>query len=878
MGSGHILVYAFDVLLQIYTSAGYGTRDAAKSILVENLYGLDIDDRAFQMAYFAIMMKARQYNRRILDGNYKPNLYSIKESNEINRNHLRYYGSGLSEKEKDSAVSELTYLLDIYKDAKEYGSIIKVKPCNWGLITDFIDRVEDIGQLSLGTLGLDDTAKRIRDIVKQARCMSEAYDVVITNPPYLNHSRYSPKLSDYSKKHYNDVKTDLSMIMFKHALQELAKKNAMVAFITTSSWMVLSSFEKLRMFLYSQGTISSMVDFGTELFEGKVGHNPIVAWVTRKASLDYTYTAVRLTEYCFSRRNEKETEFFNNDNRFQSRQNEYGSIPGTPVAYWVSKHVFEAFDNSPKLGEVCAVKNGMSTTDNKKFTRAWFECDFNDIGLGMRNAEEAKNSGKRWFPYNKGGEYKKWYGNIGVVVDWENDGERIKEAAKGATGGRIVSQEYYFLRSLSWSKVSSGAFSLRMYPEGFLFDVAGPGIFADYETQIYILALMNSKLNLRFLKELYPTMNYEMGQISSFPVKISNSIKPEVCELAKSNIEISYNLTCSEETSWSFVKNPLIGRSPKIEEAVNDWIAECASRAEAQRSNEQRLNELFISLYGLNEELSPEVNIEDVTIHVPNKRETVLDLLSYAVGCIFGRYSLDVDGLRSDYPKGVSSNNNSFEVDDDNIIPITDEEYLPDDIVNRFVSWIDYAFGTKYKEDNLEFIAKELGNEGNNSREIIRSYFLNAFFADHCSKYSIGTLTKRPIYWLFDSGKQNGFKALIYLHRYNADTIGNLRIDYLHRMQRVYESEISRMQDMIDHSTNAREVGQATKRRDKLTKQLKECREYDEKLAHLALSRIELDLDDGVKANYRKLQTAKDGAFYEVLADSKSIMVKQQGK
>lgn len=434
-----------------------------------------------------------------------------------------------------------------------------------------------------------------------------------------------------------------------------------------------------------------------------------------------------------------------------------------------------------------------------------------------------------------------------------------------------------------------------------------------------VLAYVNSKVFQEILDICCTGLHYQNGVIGKLPCIDSSKAPNQVIGMTENCIQISRADWDSFETSWDFKKHPLLRNVSTISEAFAQWQAECNDRFNQLKANEEELNRIFIDIYGLQDELTPEVEDKDVTVRKADLQRDIKSLLSYAVGCMFGRYSLDRPGLvfaggnfdavywrykgqaaldengdpieggyagislaEYHYPKFHDTDDwetatwLSYEPDADNVIPITDEEYLDDDIVSRLCAWLKAVYGADTLEANLDYIAKVLGNKGSTSREIIRNYFLNDFFKDHCQTYSVTGSGKRPIYWLFDSGKQNGFKALVYLHRYTPDTIGNLRIDYLHKMQRVYESEINRMQDMMDHSENAREVAAASKRKDKLAKQLKECREYDEKISHLALSRIELDLDDGVKVNYRKLQTAQDGKFYEVLADSKNIMVKEK--
>ena len=932
MGSGHILVYAFDVLMQIYESVGYSQRDAAKSILEHNLYGLDIDDRAYQLAYFAVMMKARQYNRRILNGENTCHVHAIQESNSINRAHLKFFGAGLSDLEKNTAKMQMEGLLDILTDAKEYGSILNVPEYNWDLLCRFAADVADEAQVSFESAGVEETAEQLRQLVELSETMGRKYWVTVTNPPYLGSSRFSAKLNNYIAKNYSDTKADLSMVMYKHALHDMCQENGFVSFITTTSWMFLSSFEKLRFYVLSKFDFESLVDFGTELFDGKVGHNPIVAWVNRKSCTDNKMTGIRLVDYCYSRRDEKETEFFNKKNYYYPTQRDFSIIPGSPVAYWVSKNVILAFENGVALGTIADSKQGVATADNNRFLRLWNEVDIKKIEFSANNCEEAAKSAKKWFPYNKGGDFRRWYGNNDYVVNWENDGNELRNFR----GSVLRNPSYYFQECFSWSLITSGTTAFRYKPNGFIFDVAGMSCFSKLHVQLmYLLALCNTKVIYSMLKIIAPTINCQCGDVARLPVVLSNDeVQNQTVNIANDCVAITRDDWDAFETSWDFKVHPLVYLSKGLWDATAIaatmdyyygylpeascsleicyllWQGQCKERFEKLKANEEELNRIFIDIYGLQDELTPEVEEKDVTVRKADLLRDIKSLLSYAVGCMFGRYSLDVPGLvlagQPFEEKFVHASNAvtgtgvlgapgllrapgalylrtedgvkqcTFAPDVDNVIPITDEEYLEDDIIARLCDWLKVVYGADTLEANLDYIAKALGNKGTTSREVIRNYFVNDFFKDHCQTYSVTGSGKRPIYWLFDSGKQNGFKALVYLHRYTPDTIGTLRVDYLHKMQRVYESEINRMQDMMDHTTNAREAAAASKRKDKLTKQLKECRDYDEKISHLALSRIALDLDDGVKVNYRKLQTAADGKFYEVLADSKNIMVKEK--
>lgn len=878
MGSGHILVYAFDVLMQIYESAGYSQRDAAKSILEHNIYGLDIDDRAYQLAYFAVMMKARQYNRRILNGENTCHVYAIQESNSINRAHLKYFGAGMDDIEKNAAKMQLEGLLDTLTDAKEYGSILNVESYNWDLLRRFVAAEDTAGQISMDSVGVEDTAEQLNRLVDIGETMARKYWVTITNPPYAAISNLSSKVNDFVKANYPDSKVDLFAVFIERC-GLMTRVSGYQAMITQHAWMFLASYENLRDKLLNKELIN-LAHLGPHAFDeinGEVVQTSSFVFCNDFFS-NYNSTFVQLV----GGKNEaaKAAMFISGEHRFNKTNEQLREIQGTPyTAYWASDVVLSAFKKSHLVGDVSEPRVGMATANNDRFIRLWFEVNRNKFGINISSRKEAVESRKKWFPFAKGGEQRKWYGNNDTVVNWENDGFEIQNFKDEKTG-RIRSHnynlDYIFSSALTWTVIGTEKTSFRFCPVGFLYSNSGYGLFCNNEkTKYYLLGFMNSKIAASLLKILSPSMGFESGYLRKLPLIESDSLD-SIVERVKHCIDGSNAEWDSFEISWDFKKHPLLRNVSTISEAFNQWRTECDDRFNQLKANEEELNRIFIDIYGLQDELTPEVEDKDVTVRKADLQRDIKSLLSYAVGCMFGRYSLDVEGLAYAGGEWDSSKYQSYIPDADNVIPITDEEYLDDDIVSRLCAWLKAVYGADTLEANLDYIAKALGNKGSTSREIIRNYFLNDFFKDHCQTYSVTGSGKRPIYWLFDSGKQNGFKALVYLHRYTPDTIGNLRIDYLHKMQRVYESEINRMQDMMDHSENAREVAAASKRKDKLAKQLKECREYDEKISHLALSRIELDLDDGVKVNYRKLQTAQDGKFYEVLADSKNIMVKEK--
>ena len=832
-GSGHILVYMFDVLMKIYESYGYTIREAVASIVENNLYGLDIDDRAAQLAYFAVMMKARQYDRRFFNRGIQPHVYAIVESNYVDKFARDYFCNGDMKltAAMDTIISEL-------HDAKEYGSILTVTPQDWSALYDrFAEITEDINMFRETAL------RELLPLVQVAEALSQKYDAVVTNPPYLGNARFSPLLDKYVKDNYADVKTDLSMVMFKKMLSKNIKKDGFIAFITTSSWMFLSSFEKLRTFMFEYSSIESIVDFGTELFEGKVGHNPIVAWVNRKSHIAHGITGIRLVDYCYSRRNEKEKEFFNEKNHHYSDQTNFSKIPGSPVAYWVSERTIDSFQKGI-LADIADTKQGFATGNNNHFLKFWQEVAWNTVGLNCDSRETAKESLKKWFPTNKGGSYRRWYGNNIYLANWENDGQEMR----AFSGSVIRNPQYYFKQGITWSSLSSGGLSMRFSPKGFIFESKGSMCYFKNDCNLfYILALMNTKVVDSMLKILAPTLDYHEGPMSKVPVVIDLEQKDLIDERAKECIDICKLDWDSFETSWDFKHHPLLRKVPTIAEAFDQWQAECDSRFNQLKANEEELNLIFIDIYGLQEELTPEVEDKDVTVRKADLSRDIRSFISYAVGCMFGRYSLDVDGLAYAGGEWDTSRYASFAVDKDNIIPICDDEYFEDDIVGLFVEFVKNVYGANTLDENLKFIADALGGKGQ-PKDVIRNYFLNDFYSDHCKVYQ-----KRPIYWLFDSGKKNGFKALIYMHRYQPDTIARIRTDYVHEQQARYRTAIADLEQRIANASTGERV-KLNKKLTTLQAQGTEIRTYEEKIHHLADQMISINLDDGVKKNYAIFQ------------------------
>ena len=847
MGSGHILVYAFDVLMQIYEANGYSQRDAAQSILENNLYGLDIDDRAAQLAYFAVMMKARQYDRRIFSRGIQPHVYAIVESNGLDNSSVEYFTNNDPKLKKDFGT-----LMDELRDAKEYGSILNISQVDFSALYARVEEVRaDISMFREIVLN------SILPLIQVAEVMAQKYDVVVTNPPYMAVSNAGAKVNDYVKKFFPDSKSDMFAVFIERCGQ-MTKKDGYQAMITQHSWMFLSSFEKLRIKLLAVDIVN-MAHLGARAFE-EIGGEVVqtTSFVIRKSHVaDYKGEYCRLTEP--TSQQGKEDMFLAGENRYAADQSNFSKIPGSPVAYWVSNAFLRVFDTGVLLGKIADAKQGVATADNNRFLRLWNEVSINKVSFHTHSHEDAATAREKWFPYNKGGDFRKWYGNNEFVVNWEHDGAELKQFK----GSVLRNPSYYFKECFSWSLISSSVAAFRYKPAGQIFDVAGMSCFASEKQLNYLLALCNTKVVMKILEVIAPTINYQCGDIANIPV-IQDGDTNDICEVTQDNISISKTDWDSYETSWDFKRNPLVNGN-RLAAAYAAWKQECEDRFQQLKKNEEELNRIFIDIYGLQDELTPDVADKDVTVHrvfdrkddvpesmkgsnyVRTMRDEIVSLISYAVGCMFGRYSLDVDGLAYAGGEWDESRYKTIVPDSDNIIPICDDEYFDDDITGRFVEFVRKVYGDDTLEENLKFVADALGGKGT-PREVIRSYFLNDFYADHLKTYQ-----KRPIYWLFDSGKKNGFKALIYMHRYQSDLLARMRTDYVHEQQERYRTQLSMLEDSAQSAAASDRV-KLNKQIEKLRAQEVEIRSYEEKIHHLADQMIAIDLDDGVKVNYEKFK------------------------
>lgn len=847
-GSGHILVYMFDVLMKIYESYGYTTREAVASVVENNLYGLDIDERAAQLAYFAVMMKARQYDRRFFSSGIQPHVYAIVESGYTDKDGkkhknfdeyaLEYFCNG-NEKLKtamDTIISEL-------HDAKEYGSILTVTPQDWSVLYErFAEIKEDINMSRKMAL------RELLPLVQVAEALAQKYNVVTTNPPYMGASNMNPKLNEFIKNNYADYKNDFFSSFVIHCSQ-MTKNSGYCGFFTPYVWMFIQSYEKMRDYLYNQATLETLIQFEYSAFEEATV--PVCTFAFQNRHVHKKGCYLRLVDFRGGMEVQRQKTLEAIENRdcgfyYEQSSDNFSNIPGSPVAYWASEAVFKDFQANKKVEDISETRIGMATANNDRFMRLWYEVNVDKTSFSSSSREEAKESGKKWFSYCKGGNFRKWYGNLEYVVNWESDGYEVQNFRDEKTG-RIRSHnynlDYIFKPGLTFTAISSSKFACRVMSNS-LFGSGGSGICRIVEEdRMPLLGVLNSKVSEYLISCLSATMNFEVNMIGSIPYIVQNDLKSQIDECVEIAINISKADWDSFETSWDFQRHPLIRNVPTIAEAFDQWQTECDDRFHQLKASEEELNRIFIDIYGLQDELTPEVEDKDVTVRKADLSRDIRSFISYAVGCMFGRYSLDVDGLAYAGGKWDASKYASYVADKDNIIPICDDEYFDDDIVGLFVEFVKTVYGADTLDENLKFIADALGGKGQ-PKDVIRNYFLSDFYSDHCKIYQ-----KRPIYWLFDSGKKNGFKALIYMHRYQPDTIARIRTDYVHEQQSRYRTAIEEITNRIESASGSDKV-KLTKKLNSLRAQDDEIHDYEEKIHHLADQMISIDLDDGVKHNY----------------------------
>jgi len=900
MGSGHILVYAFDLLFEMYENLGWSTKETVLSILKNNLYGLEIDERAGQLASFALMMKAREKFSRLFsvlkrEENFKLNTLIIEESNSISER--------IKNRIKANNLNNLNKIIEDFKDAKEYGSILKLESIDKEILEkEFNILKESFNNNEQETLifnedemiiDINEELELIENLIKQHTIMTDKFDITVTNPPYMGNSRMNGILKEYIDKNYSNVKSDLFAVFFIKC-GEITKRKGYLAFMSPFVWMFIKSYEELRKIFIEEKTISSLVQLEYSGFEDATV--PICTFVLQNSYTDKKGEYIKLSDFKGAKNQPIKTlEAVKNSNcnwRFQAKQKDFEKIPGSPIAYWVSDKIREIFEKNQKLGDIGKAKQGLATADNNRFLRLWNEVNYNKIGYNISNSQEALESKKKWFPYNKGGEFRKWYGNQEYLVNWENDGYEIKNFKNAV----VRNPSYYFKESISWSKVSSSNFSMRFYQKGLIFADAGMSYFSN-ENLKYILGLSNSELINKILSLLSPTLNFEVGHISNIPIITKENSLIE--NLVEENIFISKEEWDSRETSWDFEKLSLID-GKDLKTAYENYCSHWRDNFVQLHKNEEELNRLFIEIYDLQDEMDEKVAFDDITILKKeaniiqidnsiskefstesekylydrgvslefNKDELIKQFLSYAIGCIMGRYSINKTGLiiaNSDdilellenkfIVKGTDGEikqeiESKFLPDEFGIIPITDEKDFSNDIVEKVKEFIKCVYGEENLKDNLNFIAEALGNKDNKpAEEIIRTYFIKDFYLDHLQRYQ-----KRPIYWLMNSGKKNAFSCLFYMHRYEPLTVARVRADYLIPYQEMLENKRKFIERQLsDDDISAKEKKNIEKQLKELDTLLKELREYANEVKHIAEQKIPLDLDDGVNVNYEKL-------------------------
>ena len=909
MGSGHILVYTFDLLFEMYENLGWSTKESVLSILKNNLYGLEIDERAGQLASFALMMKAREKFSRLFsvlkrEEDFKLNTLIIEESNSLSER--------IKNRIKDNNLNNLNEIIQEFEDAKEYGSILKLESIDkeilekeFNLLKESFNNNEQetlIFNEDEMNIDINEELELIESLIKQHTIMTDKFDITVTNPPYMGNSRMNGILKEYIDKNYSDVKSDLFAVFFIKC-SEITKKKGYLAFMSPFVWMFIKSYEELRKIFIEGKTISSLVQLEYSGFEDATV--PICTFVLQNSYTDKKGEYIKLSDFKGAKNQPIKTlEAVKNPNcnwRFQAKQKDFEKIPGSPIAYWVSDKVREIFEKNQKLSEVTNPRKGLVTGNNEFFTKIWTEINFNKVGINILTREEGIKSNKKWFPYNKGGEFRKWYGNHEYLVNWENDGYKMRNTTH-PSGDRPISSnynlEYIFKPLISWSAISTRAFSSRISYNGHICDAAGSACY-PISNILQFLAILNSKVTFEFLKLMNPTLNFQAGNIGNIPIILQNGFLKFIENITQQNISISKEEWDSRETSWDFEKLSLID-GKDLKTAYENYCSHWRDNFVQLHKNEEELNRLFIEIYDLQDEMDEKVSFDDITILKKeakiiqidniiskefstesekylydrgvnlefNKDELVKQFLSYAVGCIMGRYSTNKSGLiiaNSDDILELSENKfivkgtdgeirqeveSKFLPDEFGIIPITDEKDFSNDIVEKLKEFIKYVYGEENLKDNLNFIAEALGNKDNKAaEEIIRTYFIKDFYSDHLQRYQ-----KRPIYWLMNSGKKNAFSCLFYMHRYEPLTVARVRADYLIPYQEMLENKRKFIERQLsDDDISAKEKKNIEKQLKELDTLLKELREYANEVKHIAEQKIPLDLDDGVNVNYERL-------------------------
>lgn len=862
-GSGHILVYVFDLLYKMYEEKGYSSRDIPSLIIKNNIVGLDVDKRASQLAAFSLVMKARSVNPRFFNSTYytEPRVYELQDSHHLESLDYRQRMKeiGIFTDEETRAVEEL---VETFRCGKTIGSLIFIKPLNFSAIEKTIRKLEKEVVATIFNLNfVSEGTVVLKALATQAKVMSAKYDVMITNPPYISPSSMEAQVKDYASKNYPNSKADM-FAMFMET--RYVKPNGFTAMINMHSWMFLQSFSKLRESLLHTDTIQNMIHLGARAFSEIAGEVvQTTSFVIRNAFLkNHNAKFHRLLSATSEK--EKELLFLSGKAEYLYSQTDFDKIPGLPIAYWASEYVTDIFQNNKKVDDISQVKIGMGTGKNDNFVREWWEINNHSIDYSLKSIDDLEKSKSKYFPYNKGGEYRLWYGNLQEVLWFDTAGRAKMNTMSGhrENGGR----DFYCRPGITWSFVSSTRFGVRYVPSGCFFDVAGSTLFTDEDKIPYLLGFFSSKACGHILNMLNPTMNFQAGNIKSLPV-VFDRIE-EVRHLSLENVNWSKEDWDSFETSWDFVRHPLVfGSRIKEEYRVGQWAtdrleksssliwlyqrweSECRNRFHQLKANEEGLNRIFIDIYGLRKELTPEIEDKDVTVRLADKERDIKSLISYLVGIIMGRFSLDVDGLAYAGGNWDSSKYRTYQPDDDGIVPIYTTLGMEDSLTSRVIELIKLIYGADFYRQNIDFIAEALcKNNNESSEETLNRYLNEGFYADHLKIYQ-----KRPIYWMFSSGKYSGFKCLIYMHRYTEDTLALINGKYFLPESTRLKNDMDDLNNRINRA-EGRDKIRLEKERQKLAASYNEAIEYGQVLDHMANKYIAIDLDDGVKVNYAKFQ------------------------
>lgn len=844
MGSGHILVYAFELFMKMYVEQGYSKRDAAQKIIENNLFGLEIDKRAFQLAYFSIMMKGREYDRRFLRRNPTTNLYYFEDLHVSDE----FYNFISDKVVKDN----LKKVVKDFSDATELGSIIKIDE------SIDLDSIEEVVagldfESGLDVFGYKKIQQQILKTLKIIKVMTTKYEAVVTNPPYMN--KFDKTLKKYLRDNYKNYSKDLFSVFIYHNVHQLVK-GGYAGYMTPLVWMFIKTYEPLRHDIINNFKIDSLIQMEYSAFEEATV--PIDTFVLKNSN-DKVGTYLRLSNFKGGMivQEQKVLEAISDPTvkyLYHTDQSNFDKIPGSPIAYWASENLINDFEKGTPLGELTQVKVGLQTGNTNKFLRKWYEVYNINIGFNIEGTDEAKASNKKWFPYNKGGSYRKWYGNYSFVVNWKNNGEAIKHYVDqtGKLKSRPQNEGFYFKKAISWSDVTSGSLSFRYIKTGTMFDVVGMSIFSENDTILFsALGFLNSIVANHIMKIINPTIHQSVGYMIMEPI-LETSLTDRI---VKNSIKLAKQDWDALETSWDFQKSPLLTQNAvSLDQAYTNWSNESLTRFNQLKSNEEELNRIFINLYGLQDELTPEEDDKEVSVRKADQLRDIKAFLSYFIGCVFGRYSLDQDGLVYAGGDWDDSKYTTFKPNKENIILLTDSQYFDDDrdIIVRLKEFLTKTFDPETLTENMDFIAQTLEpkkfERGTSAEDIIRTYFLNDFYKDHAKIYQ-----KRPIYWEFNSGRNKGFKALMYLHRYNTEQLPMVR-HYLHELQPAMNDLIEVDQNLLDQETMASAKSKYRKAIATLNKQMNEIMKYDQILDHLSQSPVNLDLDDGVLVNHEKLQ------------------------